>query len=101
MAKSTSKELLEKEIETRIIKAFPDVLALKIHKRNWPDRLFFLPSGRCFFIEFKRPGEHLRDGQKLAKTRLEKQGLTVHFVDSIDQGIWVIEREYFVDKLRW
>lgn len=26
-------------------------------KRGWPDREFFLPGGKPFLIEFKRPGE--------------------------------------------
>lgn len=101
MAKSTSRAPLEKEIEKKITRVFPNVLVLKIHVRDWPDRLFFLPHGRCFFIEFKRPGEHLRPGQELAKARLEKQGFTVHVVDSVDQGVWVLERECFVDELEF
>jgi hypothetical protein len=78
--------LLEKEIEQKIIRAYPNALALKIHKRDWPDRLFLLPGGRLFFVEFKRGGENLRPGQELAKLALETRGFKVYHVDDISRG---------------
>jgi hypothetical protein len=91
MAKSTSKAHLEKEIEQRIIRACPGALALKLHKRDWPDRLFLLPGGRCFFVEFKRTDHELRPGQKLAKGALEARGFGVYVVDSAEKGGLLIE----------
>lgn len=32
--------------------------------RSWPDRMFITPTGRIFFIEFKRPGGKLTPGQE-------------------------------------
>lgn len=76
-----------------MIRRFPEVLALKLYKRDWPDRLFLLPDGQCFFVEFKRFNELLRPGQRLAKTRLEQQGFTVLVIDDVDLGIEIIKNE--------
>ena len=81
-----SRERLEKEIESWVIQQFPEALALKTHKRDWPDRLFLLPGGRCFFVEFKREGKDLRPGQRLAKAALEARGFKVFKIDTVDAG---------------
>jgi len=93
MAKSISRARLEKEVERWTIERFPDALVLKLYKRDWPDRLFLLPKGRAFFVEFKREGEKLRPGQRLAKKRLEEQGFRVHVIDSQEQGQIIIQYE--------
>ena len=98
MANSLSKGLLEKRIEQAVIRLCPEALVLKTHQRDWPDRVFFLPGGHCFFIEFKRPGEQLRPGQRAAKERLEEQGFVVYVVDDIAEGIRAIEIERSVEK---
>ena len=86
-----SKGPLEKKIEQRVIRTYPKALALKVHKRDWPDRLFLLPGGRCFFVEFKRKGENLRPGQKLARIALKERGFEVFRIDNAEQGKGLID----------
>lgn len=47
-----------------------------------PDRLVLLPNGFSFFVEVKKPGEHLRPLQKKTKRTLEELGYVVEIVDS-------------------
>lgn len=60
--------MLEKQIEAKVVKT-AKVLGFKSLKlngqgqRSWPDRLFTHPSGAIVFIELKRPGGVLSDGQ--------------------------------------
>jgi hypothetical protein len=51
-----------------------------------PDRLFILPSGHMFFIEFKREGQKPTIPQAREHARLRQQNVQVYVVDSIDQG---------------
>ena len=81
---------LERDIERRVKREFPAILALKIHVRHWPDTVFFLPGGKTVFIEFKRPGQKPRFGQNAYLERLEKHGFDVHVVDDVDQGIDIL-----------
>lgn len=99
MAKLTSKELLEKETEGKTASLFPFILFLKLYTRNWPDRLVLLPGGRCFFIEFKAEDDDLRQGQELAKGRLEEQGFAVYVVDRVSLGIQIIKRELLIQSM--
>lgn len=51
-----------------------------------PDRLFILPGGKVFFIEFKRTGEKPTPAQDREHARLRAQGSVVYVVDDIEQG---------------
>lgn len=53
-----------------------------------PDR-FCAINGRCFFIEFKRPGHKRRSDEGLQKARhaeLEKQGVKTYIIEDKIQG---------------
>jgi len=93
MGKLTSRERLEKEIETTIVDRFPGTVAIKQYRRNWPDRLFLLPGGRCFFVEFKRKGKTPRSGQKLVIKKLRERGFTVYVIDNIKDGHRLVQLE--------
>lgn len=93
MAKSISRGRLEKEIEKTILDSFPEIMAIKLHLRDWPDRLFLLPGGRCFFVEFKRPEGVLRPGQHSVIEELRKRGFTVYIINDVIEGLRLIERE--------
>jgi len=68
----------EKEVEAELIRKVQDELggvSLKTHVKNWPDRVCFIPDGRCFFVELKRPrGGRLSEGQKAALVQLGNLG---------------------------
>ena len=55
-----------------------------IGRVNKPDRLIILPGGKIIFVEFKRPGEKPRPGQKREHERLVKLGARVEVLDSLD-----------------
>lgn len=50
-----------------------------------PDRLLFMPGGRLWLVEVKRPGMRPRDSQKAMHQRLERLGWMVHVVDDADR----------------
>jgi hypothetical protein len=93
---------LEKTIETAVVKHAKKrgLLVYKLEKRNAPDRLFILPSGYCFFIEFKRFGQKPRPGQEHEFQRLRNSGRAVYVVDETAVGIELIESELNMDRLR-
>jgi hypothetical protein len=39
-----------------------------------PDRIFLLPGGRCWLVEFKQPGGRVRPRQKLVHAEYEAIG---------------------------
>lgn len=53
---------------------------------GFPDRSVFLPDGRVFFIEFKRPGGKVRPGQAEMKRQLEKRHFRVYVFDSFEDA---------------
>jgi hypothetical protein len=83
--------MLEKQIESAVCdyaksKGF---LAYKFTSPNRaavPDRLFILPSGHMFFVEFKAEGKTPTPAQEREHTRLRQQNVQVYVVDNIDQG---------------
>ena len=58
-----------------------------------PDRMFILPGGKVFFIEFKRMGGKATPLQLREIERLHSQGVDVAIVDN------VIEGQYHIDKM--
>ena len=69
----------EKAIEQRFVKKCP-VPTLKLNvmfSRGWPDRCVWLPGGRPFLIEFKKPGETLEPLQEKTHDTLKHLGYDV------------------------
>jgi hypothetical protein len=69
----------EKKIEQRFVRKCP-VPTLKLNvmfSRGWPDRLMWMPGGRPFLIEFKRPGEALSPLQEKIHAQLKHLGYDI------------------------
>lgn len=81
----------ESYIEREVKRRFPAAMVLKTHVRHWPDTVFFLPDSRVVLIEFKAPGELPRPGQVCMIERLRKLGFPVYVVDSVDEGLEILE----------
>lgn len=62
-------------------------------RRSVPDRLFIVPGGRMFFIEFKRKGQSPTAAQAVEIARIRNQGGAVYVVDNVEQGKKVIDLE--------
>jgi hypothetical protein len=83
----------EKKIEQRFVKKCP-VPTLKLNvmfSRGWPDRCVWLPGGRPFLIEFKKPGEALSPLQEKTHAQLKSLGYDVetHTVsDAALAAVW-------------
>ena len=84
----------ESEVETKsCLKARRKLgaLNLKTYTAHWPDRVFFLPGGKCFFVEFKRPESPGRRAgrprvpQKKAIEKLRQLGFRVFVVRSEEE----------------
>jgi hypothetical protein len=58
--------------------------------RGVPDRLLITPCGTVFFIEFKTPTGKLSELQKDEIAQINRRGLRVYVIDSVDQGIEVL-----------
>lgn len=88
--------MLEKKIEEKV-NAYAEskgILQYKFTSPNRgsvPDRLYILPGGKVFFIEFKRAGEKATVKQEREHARLRAQGSTVFVVDDVDEGKRVID----------
>ena len=91
--------VLEKHIEDRVVK-YAKARGCLVRKMAgfgfsaWPDRLFVLPSGKTFWIEFKRPvvGK-LSPGQSSLITTLSDMGHIVYVVDDAERGKAIVEAE--------
>lgn len=59
-------------------------------RKGAPDRVF-IKDGRTVWIEFKRPGEAPRLSQVLEHDRMRAGGAEVHSVDSIAQGLRILD----------
>lgn len=51
-----------------------------------PDRVFFAPGQRVKFIEFKAPGEKLRELQAYRLAELASCGFDTFVVDNVNDG---------------
>lgn len=73
---------LEKHIEARFIRGLKSrgLVHLKLNvmfSRGWPDRQVFIPGGRPFLCELKRPGENLTPLQEEVHAQLKALGYDV------------------------
>ena len=86
----------EIKIERRFVKLVKDnfnIRAIKFKdpaRRGAPDRLILLPGGRCLFIEFKKPGEDLREEQEEYHEWLRYWGHAVHTCTSEDTAYNIV-----------
>jgi hypothetical protein len=78
---------LEIDIETDCVNiaAAAGVPSSKLEKvkRSWPDRAFWIPGGRPWIVEFKRPGETPEPQQAERIEMLRELGYPVDVIDSI------------------
>jgi hypothetical protein len=58
-----------------------------IGNRSWPDRIFWIPGGRPFLIEFKRPGGRLSELQAITISNLKAAGYDVEVHDDKTKAI--------------
>jgi hypothetical protein len=56
---------------------------LRFHENGFPDRVFWLPAGKPFLIEFKRPGEDPRPKQHDIHEFLTSLGYEVEVHDNV------------------
>lgn len=87
---------LEKDIEGKCVQHAKSlgILVYKFtspSKRSVPDRIFVLPGGHVFWIEFKRLGKEPTPAQTVEIEKLRKQGVTVYVVDNVTEGKGRIE----------
>lgn len=59
---------------------------------GWPDRIFWLPGGRPFLIEFKAPGEEPTPLQQHRIGHLKKLGYDVEVHDDEDTALQAIRK---------
>ena len=56
---------------------------IKLDSRtHWPDRVCFIPGGRHFFAEFKKPGGELSPGQRHVQSQLIAAGHEYFEIDN-------------------
>lgn len=88
--------MLEKQIEAKVCdyaKA-KNVLVYKFTspaRAAVPDRLFIRPDGRMWFCEFKRKGAKPTAAQEREHHRLRQHKVTVFVVDSVEDGVAMID----------
>ena len=87
--------ITEKYIESRLVTQVKSMggLAIKLSSGGGlPDRLLLFNSGRCCFVEVKRPGERPRLLQQLRHEELRRLGFEVFVVDSVEGISEIIEK---------
>ena len=83
--------MLEKQIEARVCD-YAKERGLLVYKFTSParaavpDRLFILPSGKAFFVEFKREGEKATPAQEREHHRLRQHKVSVWVIDNVADG---------------
>jgi hypothetical protein len=88
--------MYEKQIEQAVC-AYASTKGLLVYKfaspnhLGVPDRVFLVPGGKVFFIEFKRRGLEMTPMQKREQTRIERMGSFVYVVDDVDRGKRLID----------
>ena len=89
--------MLEKQIEKRVCD-FAKVKGLLCYKfvspgnAGVPDRMFVLPNGAVFFIEFKQFGKKPTPLQEREALKLAIRGCLVFVIDNVTDGLVTIQR---------
>jgi hypothetical protein len=79
--------MLEKQIEAKVCE-YAKERGLLVYKFTSParaavpDRLFILPSGKAFFVEFKREGQKPTPAQEREHHRLRQHKVSVFVIDN-------------------
>lgn len=89
--------MLEKAIEAAAVKKAKALgyMCLKINglgQRSWPDRLFLAKDGKVIWIEFKRKGGVLSEGQKTKIAELKAQKQSVFVCYSVEEAMLVLKQ---------
>jgi hypothetical protein len=83
--------MLEKQIEAKVCE-YAKERGLLVYKFTSParaavpDRLFILPNGKMFFVEFKREGEKPTPAQEREHHRLRQHKVNVWVIDNVIDG---------------
>lgn len=83
--------VLEDQVERTVLKIAKN-RGWYMRKVKWvgvngaPDRFFAKAGETPFWIEFKAPGEKPRQDQIDEISKMREAGLTVHVIDSIEEG---------------
>lgn len=90
--------MLEKDIEGRVCDYAKSkkILVYKFSspaRAAVPDRMFILPGGKMFMIEFKSAGRKPTPPQVRENLRLKAQGVNAYFVDNVEDGVLTIDME--------
>jgi len=90
--------MLEKQIEKAVCDYAKEkgILVYKFSSPGHaavPDRMFILPGGRMFMMEFKAPGKKPTAPQTREHNRLIRQGTRVFIVDNVWFGKDMIDDE--------
>lgn len=88
--------MIEKDIERKVNDYAKErgLLVYKFTSPNRaavPDRLYILPSGHMFFIEFKAEGKKPTPAQEREHARLRGHNVTVYVVDNVTEGKQIID----------
>ncbi len=83
--------MLEREIEKKVVKYAIDknFLAYKFtspSNRSVPDRLFISPTGKIFFIEFKRKNKLPTKLQAITINKFKLRNVDVSVIDDYETG---------------
>ncbi len=74
------------------------------NRRSVPDRLFITPTGRVFFVEFKRLGEEPTAAQAVEIEKIRSKGVTVLVIDRVEDGKKMVDKQvepYGIGKTGW
>lgn len=87
---------LEVKIEERTVElaAALGVTSLKLNVKSttgWPDRMFLIPGGRPFFIEFKQPGEEPEPRQRVVHAHLAYLQYDCETHDNAEEALTAIK----------
>lgn len=93
-----AKPLKERDVEAHFVDCVETILKGETRKyksrRNDPDRIVFLPGGKLYFVELKRPGKDAREGQAREHKRLRDLGFDVAVLNTIEAvDEWVTDKQ--------
>lgn len=92
-----TKTVLEGDIEKRFVREAKKLGCMTrklngVGYRDWPDRLVMVPGGAIIFIEFKRPGEPLRESQASLHEDAAAIGHDWNVCDSWEHAINIVRQ---------